>query len=153
MNILPLILGAILLASCGGGSDSGGNRNPVAPTPQIPNVTGNYSGSTTVAFPELTRSVTCPTTTSVTQSGSTVNIAPLQMTGQCGTLSLPVGQVTIDGTGAILGQTSGSYFDASCGGTYNYTGSGGFFGRDLRVSLVYISSVCYNMNITINLSR
>jgi hypothetical protein len=139
---------ALLASACG---DGGGNEI-TGPSNRIPSVAGNYSGTTSITFPELSRTVTCPTTTSVTQSGSTVSIAPLQLSGQCGALSIPFGQMTIDTTGA-LGQDTGSFFEPSCGGTYNYSGSGGFFGRDLRLSAVYTSRTCYNMNFTINLTR
>jgi hypothetical protein len=96
--------------------------------------------------------VTCPTTTSVTQSGSRISIAPLQLMGLCGALSLPLGDSIIGPTGS-LGSESGTHFEPSCGGTYNYSFSGGFFGRDLRMSLSATSSVCFNMNMTVNLTR
>jgi hypothetical protein len=135
------------LISCGGGGGS-----PTAPTPSIPNVAGNYSGTTRIVFPELDAAVNCPSNTTVTQSGSRVTIAPILAGGDCGGISLPVGQVTIDNTGNI-GNDSGSFFDSSCGGTYNYTGSGGFFGRQMTLSINATSSRCYNMNMTINLTR
>lgn len=135
----------LIAAGCGG--------SPAAPTPQIPNVTGNYSGSTRITLPELGQSQTCATTTTVTQSGTTVNIAPLILGGACGGMSIPLGQATIDNTGALQGQSSGSFFDASCGGTYNFTGSGGFFNREFRLSLNAVSSRCLNFNMTISLFR
>ena len=141
--ILPLV---ILTVACGD------NDGITGPSNNIPSVAGNYSGSTTISFPELTLSTTCPTTTSVTQSGGgSINIAPLQV--RCpdiGLLSLPFGEATIGATGS-LGSESGT-LTQECG-VYNYTGSGGFFGRDLRLSLTYTSRTCYNMNITINLTR
>jgi hypothetical protein len=73
-----------------------------------------------------------------------------QLRGECGTMSAPLGEVIIDATGS-LGQESGTFSD-SCG-VYSYTASGGFFGRDLRMSLVATSRTCWNMNMTINLSR
>src|SRR5262249_13956149 len=145
-NRIGLVILLILTVACS-------NNSPTGPSNSIPNVTGNYSGTTNVTYPELGRSVTCPTSTSVTQSGSTVNIAPLVLTGPCGNQSVPFGQVSIDATGAIdSGSGSGTYNEPSCG-TYSYTGSGGFFGRDLRISLIYNSQTCYNFNLTINLSR
>jgi hypothetical protein len=131
----------------------GESSSPTAPTPSIPNVAGNYSGSLSIALPELGQTLTCPGTTTVTQSGSTVSLAPIALSGVCAGLSIPLGSGTIDATGNLTGgTTSGSYTDPSCG-TYSYTGSGGFFGRDLRISMVATSRTCYNMNITINMSR
>ena len=147
MRKLWLLLPLLFVVACGGD-----NNNITGPTNQIPNVAGNYNGTTTVLLPELNHSVACPTNTSVTQgTGGNINIAPLQV--RCldiGLLSLPVVDATIDSTGS-LGSESGT-LSQDCG-LYNYTGSGGFFGRDLRLSLVYISNTCFNMNITINLTR
>jgi hypothetical protein len=140
-----VLLACVLLSACGGSS------NPAAPTPQIPNVVGNYSGNTNLVFPEIPQTLSCPTTTSVTQSGGTVNIAPLQWGGVCGGVSVPLGQFSIDNTGNLLGQSQSTYRD-TCG-VYNVTASGGFFGRELRMSISATSTTCYNMNITINLSR
>ena len=126
--------------------------NLTGPSNSIPNVTGNYSGSTTLTFPELARSVTCPTTTSVTQSSNTVSIAPLIWSGQCGNVSVPLGQMTIDATGALLGNSSGTYADPTCG-TYTYTASGGFFGRTMQLSMSATSRTCYNFNMTMVLSH
>jgi hypothetical protein len=67
--VIPLLF----TVACGG---DGGNEI-TGPSNRIPNVAGNYSGTTTITFPELGQTVTCPTTTSVTQSGSNVSIAPL----------------------------------------------------------------------------
>jgi hypothetical protein len=105
-----------------------------------------------MVFPELGVTLSCPTTTSVTQSGSSISMAPLTLGGQCGNVSMPVGSGTIDTTGALLGSTSGIINEPSCG-TYNWTGSGGFFGRELRMSVNATSSTCYNFNLTINLTR
>src|SRR5687767_3326204 len=147
MRRICALLIPMLFVACSGGSDLGNNLT--GPTNTIPNVAGNYSGVTTVAFPELSRSVSCATSTSVTQAGAgSINVAPLQLRGECGTMSLPFGPATIDATGS-LGQATGTYSD-SCG-LYNWVASGGFFGRDIRLSIVYTSRTCYNMNITINL--
>ena len=144
-KFVVLALVACVTAACGG-DDAG-----TAPTPSIPNVTGNYSGVTTVVFPELSTSASCPTTTTVTQSGGTVNFAPLVLGGQCANQSIPMGQVSIDATGAILGRSSATQRE-ECG-LYNISGSGGFFGRELRISINATSTTCWNMNMTINLSR
>ena len=138
---------AILATACGG---NGGG--PSAPSPQIPNVVGSYTGSATLTLPELQESVTCPASTSVTQSNSTVSVAPIILGGQCGNLSVPIGQASIDNTGALIGSTTGTFNDPSCG-TYNYGGSGGFFGREFRLSMSATSATCYNFNFTMVLSR
>ena len=140
-----LLLPLLFVVACGGRNDITG------PTNTIPNVAGNYRGMTTVTFPELTQTASCPTSTSVTQTGGgNVNIAPLQIQCPTGLLSLPLGPGTIDATGSLGSQTM--TLQETCG-TYTATGSGGFFGRDLRLSMFYVSRTCYNMNITINLSR
>lgn len=137
---------ALLVTGCGGGS-------PTSPDgAQYPSVAGNYSGTTTVVFPELNQSVSCSTTTSVTQSGASINMAPLVLGGACGNVSIPVGAGTIDTLGALQGSTSGTYDEPSCG-RYSWTGSGGFFGRELRMSIVATSTTCLNFNMTINLTR
>ena len=110
--VLPLF--ALSTIACGGSGTS-----LSGPSNNIPNVAGNYRGTTNLAFPELGESVSCPTTTSVTQSRNTINVAPL---------------------------------GPSCG-VYSYSGSGGFFGRDFRISLNAVSRTCYNFNMTMNLSR
>ena len=126
---------------------------PSPPTPTFPQVSGNYSGSITFSYPEVPLTLTCPATTVITQSGSSVSIAPLLLSGDCaGVLdSLPLGTVTIDINGAITDDGMNTYTE-DCG-TYNATGSGGFFGRELRFSLVATSTTCENFNLTAVLSR
>lgn len=149
MNIRFLWLVPVLFTvACSGGDGA----SLTGPSNSIPNVAGTYSGTTTMSFPELGESVTCATTTAVTQSGSTVNVAPLVLGGQCGNMSIPVGQLAIDATGAFQGNSAGTYSDPSCG-TYNYSASGGFFGRTMRMSISATSRTCYNFNMTMNLSH
>ena len=136
----------ICVSACGGSS-------PTTPTPTIPQVAGAYSGSVTVNLPEVQQSRTCPASTAVTQSGSTVNIAPIVLGGTCGNLSLPIGQGTIDATGALQGPNTGVFAEPTCGGNYSYTASGGFFGRELRISLAATSAICLNFNFTAVLTR
>ncbi len=148
MRAVSLAL-AILFVSCGGGGSNGGT----SPTPTIPSVSGTYTGTATFAFPELNQSLPCPASTSVTQSGASVNIAPVILRGDCGNISIPVGSATIDATGALgAGSATGTYNEPSCG-TYTYAGSGGFFGRELRISIAMSSATCYNINFTAVLTR
>lgn len=143
-----IALGVVLIAAltaCGGGG------NPSGPSNSIPNVVGTYSGNVTISFPEIAAQLSCPSSTSVTQSGSTVNIAPIVMRGECNNLSIPVGQVTIDATGALQGGSTTTITE-SCG-TYNAVGSGGFFGRELRISINATSRTCFNFNFTATLTR
>jgi hypothetical protein len=135
----PVLFAAIVLlcASCGGGSPSG----PSAPS--VPSVAGNYSGTTTFTYPLVPLSFTCNSSTIVTQSGATVSMAPLTLTGSstCTSLAIHIGQFIIDSTGAIPAHTSGTFNDPSCG-TYSYSASGGFFGRQFSLELVANSATC-----------
>ena len=134
----PVLFAAMVLlcASCGG-SPSG----PSAPS--IPSVAGNYSGTTTVTYPLVPLSFTCNSSTIVTQSGATVSMAPITLTGSsnCTSLAIPIGQFIIDSTGAIPAHTSGTFNDPSCG-TYSYSASGGFSGRQFSLELVANSATC-----------
>jgi hypothetical protein len=132
--------------ACGGG--------PSAPSgPSYPSVAGSYAGTITITYPELGAQITCPATTAATQTNASVNLAPLVLGGQCGNMSIPLGPQTIDINGALTGNQSGSMFEPSCGGTYNYTASGGFFGTELRIAINATSAVCWNFNFTATLRR
>lgn len=148
LSLIVTVVLAALLASCG---DS---KSPTAPTPTIPTVSGNYSGTLNYTFPELQVSLTCPASTTVTHSGSAVSIAPLTVGGQCTQYfsSIPIGQVTIDTTGAFTGNNTGTYTEPSCG-VYNYSASGGFYARELRLSMIATSTGCWNFTFTATLSR
>lgn len=147
MRYLSAFVTIVLLSGCGGGSSS-----PTAPsTPSIPQVAGTYNGTVTMVLPELGQSLTCPTNTAVTQSGSSINIAPLVLGGGCGGISIPFGSASIDATGNLIGAGS-TTLTQSCG-VYTATGSGGFFGRELRLSVNATSRTCYNFNMTAVLSR
>jgi hypothetical protein len=144
---------AILTAACSGG-DAGTAPTPgstsTMPSQQVPSVAGSYSGTTTLNVPDLQESGSCPTSTSVTQNGSTVDIAPIVLGGDCGGISIPVGQATIDAAGTLV-QESGS-IDHDCG-VYDFVISGRFSGRELRITAVLTSSTCYDMNLTMSLMR
>jgi hypothetical protein len=143
--MVAAVVVAVMATACGSGTSLTGPSN------SIPNVAGNYAGTTTVALPELGQTLSCSSSTSVTQSGSTINVAPLSLGGQCNSLSVPIGQLQIDATGAILGVSNDTSRE-NCG-VYAWSGSGGFFGRDLRMSVSGTSRTCFNVNITINLTR
>lgn len=129
-KLCSVLLPLVLVVACGG--EGGGSNNLTGPSSTIPNVAGNYSGTTTITFPEVPRTISCPSSTSITQGQfGNINIAPIVITGACGNLSLPVGEATINSTGS-LGNESGTFTD-TCG-VYNYTASGGFVGRELRMS-------------------
>ena len=149
-----IVLAVLLVAAigCGGG---GGGGNPTGPSTSIPNVVGSYNGNLTLTFPEVPITFNCIASTTVTQSGATVSIAPLTLkagSSQCNSLgTVPVGQVTIDATGAFPNE-SGTYNEPSCG-VYSYVGSGGFFGRDFKFSMTATSASCLNFNIAATLTR
>lgn len=145
---LPVVVALLLIVSACGGS------SPTAPpAPTYPAVAGNYSGSVTFSYPELGQTVTCPATTSVTQTGANISVAPIILTGACGGLSIPFGNASIDLNGSMGSVPNYTYFEPSCGGNYTVSASGGFFGRQMQLSLSAVSSVCFNINVTAALTR
>ena len=152
-NSIAVLAVLVCLAACGGG---GGVSAPSTPTPTpvpLPQVAGNYAGSGTIAYPELGESASCSARTTVIQSGSTVNLGNIVGGGQCSGSGFPAREVTIDTNGTIIGGTTGTFFDADCGGTYSYTLSGSFAGRDLRLSVSATSTTCWNYNFNAVLTR
>ena len=145
LKTFAAVIALPFLVACGGSS------SPTSSGPVYPQVAGNYAGTTTVTFPELGQQVTCPTTTSVAGSGPNISIAPLVLGGPCGNMSFPFGAVTIDTNGQFPDEV-GTFNEPTCG-VYQYTGSGGFFGQEARFSINATSSTCWNMNMTILLSR
>jgi len=131
----------------------GGSGSPTAPTtPTYPSVAGVYKGTATFVFPQLPLTLNCSASTTIGQSGSTVTLAPLVMSGpDCDGLTLPAGSFTIDTTGALAGVNSGTATQ-SCG-TYTYTGSGGFSGTQFQLTLTSTSSTCTNFTFTTTLTR
>jgi hypothetical protein len=115
-------------------------------------VAGSYNGTATITLPEVGQSQTCPASTSVTQSGASVTMAPMVLGGSCN-VSLPLGSVTIATTGAIVtGSGSGTFDEPSCG-TYNSQVSGGFSGREFSLSVSATSPTCVDFNFSATLSR
>lgn len=132
-----LAVACALVAQCG--------SSPTSPSSQYPSVAGNYAGSVTIGVPALGGSLTCPASTSVTQSGASVTVAPIALAGSCASIgSLPVGDGTITTTGSLGSLTLNDVVVASCNGSYNAVASGGFFGSSLQFSIVYtaISGGC-----------
>ena len=152
-NRCALLLVPLLLAACDG--------NVTAPnSPPVPSVAGSYSGT---VRPGGIDGIICATTTSVTQNGSYVALAPLQV-GECintptnssvsslGLSSIPLSQTTIDETGR-LGQVSGRLANHRCG--YSYWGTPSF-DPNLRMYLIMepaSEETCYGLRLTVNLTR
>jgi hypothetical protein len=64
---------------------------------------------------------------------------------------MPVGEMTLDSTGAIASPNSG-VFTVSCG-TYTYTATGALAGERLRLSIDAISEACPAFTMIAELSR
>ena len=127
-----VVAAAVTLAGCSGNSSTA----PTSSGP--PNVAGSYSGTVTINYISLGRTLTCPAQTTVTQNGANVTLAPLALTGVCASVgSLPLGDMTISNTGSLGNTTLTNQFFASCGGSYDITASGGFFGNTLQFAFVY----------------
>ena len=91
-------------------------------------------------------SMSCPGSTVITQSGSTITLTPFIAGGACDGMSVPVGFRSIDSNGAVPDET-GSFNEPTCG-IYNYFASGSFSGRELLFSVTATSTTCWNMNIS-----
>jgi hypothetical protein len=132
---------------------SGCSGSSPAPTPVYPNVAGTYAGTATYTTTTIT--VSCAANTAVSQAGNRVNISAIQLGAECGTGVIPGGQFTISTTGALEGITSSTVTDAGCQGTYNVSGSGGFFDRELRLTFTYTSSTaaCVLRGFTTTMTR
>jgi len=134
-SVLILVAALGLCAACGGNDSS-----PMAPTPTTPNVVGNYSGNITITYQLIGRSISCPASTTVTQSGSNVTLSPMQVGGVCpsaGLTSIPGGDFTITNTGSMGSQSVNNIFIPACNGYYNATASGGFFANTLQFTFLY----------------
>jgi hypothetical protein len=131
---LPLVAAIVaLLAGCAS------KGTTTAPTPAVPNVAGSYSGSVTVTYHSILQSITCPATTTVTQSGTTVTMAPLMLGGQCQTIgvtSVTVGTFTISSTGSLDTRTVANVSLPSCG-SYSTSATGAFSGSTLQLTIDY----------------
>jgi len=146
-----LLLVPLLLGAC--------DSNPTAPnSPPVPFVAGSYSGTVRTSD----AGVICATTTSVTQSGSSVTIGPLQV-GECingptnfaeylGLSNIPFSRTTIDETGR-LGPVNGTLPNSLCGFSYWATPS---FDPNLRMYLIVdpaSEETCYGLRLTVNLTK
>jgi hypothetical protein len=120
-------------------SGCGGSNTPTTPSPpQYPAVAGNYSGTATFNLITLGASLNCPASTTVTQSGASVTLAALALSGSCASLgSLPLGSFTISTTGALVPLSQNNVPIADCNGTYNATASGGFSGSTLQFAFAF----------------
>lgn len=73
-----LLLGSVILYSCGGGGD-GGSGGPTAPNPSV-NVQGSWSGTSTATVTQGPscfgrNPVTAPIAASITQAGSSISLS------------------------------------------------------------------------------
>jgi hypothetical protein len=121
-----------------GGKERSGPAQPST----IPNVAGNYTGTTNIVIPQLLFNFTCPATPSVTQTGANVTLSPVPMSGACANNfpTRPGSSFTIDTTGSLGPATENGIPFAACNGTYTATASGGFVGNTLEISLVYTAA-------------
>jgi hypothetical protein len=149
-QLCVLLLVPLLFAAC-----ESNVTKPSPPSPPIPSVAGHYYAGT------IQGNYWGPITTSVTQSGTTVTIEPLQVSnGRC-PLTIPFGETTIDETGSF-GKKSGTFSWCDC--FYYYDATGGFVERELRISLHASTNSpldeydfpvdgCYDLRPAINLTR
>ena len=86
--------------------------------------------------------------------GDRVSIAAIQLGSECGVGTVPGGQFTMSTTGALT-IAPASVTDIACEGTYAVTGSGGFFDRELRITLNYASTAsrCILRSFTTTMTR
>ena len=132
---------------------AGGCGGSPAPTPVYPSVAGTYTGTAT--YTTTTFIVSCAANTAVSQASNRVNIAAIQLGPECGTGVIPGGQFTISTTGALEGIAPFTVAESGCQGTYNVTGSGGFFDRELRLTFTYTSGTpaCILRSFTTTMTR
>lgn len=115
------------------------DASPSAPSSPYPSVAGTYSGTVTIGLTAFATSLTCPATTTVTQSDATVTFTPLTMSGNCAVAfpSLPLGSFAVSSSGSLGSASQNGIFVPSCNGNYNATQSGGFSGSTFQFSLAY----------------
>jgi hypothetical protein len=77
-----------------------------------------------------------------TQSGANVRMSPMVLSGQCARVlpSIPLGDEAITTTGSLGSVVQSNVPVASCGGTYNADGSGGFFGSTFQYTHVFTAA-------------
>ena len=126
---------SVVLLFCAVGCD----KSPTNPSSPYPNVAGNYAGLVTFSFPS-SGILACAATTTVTQSGWSVTVAPMSLAGDCSRLvpSLPVGNLTLSTTGSLFIGTQSNLYVASCNGYYNASVvNGSFAGSGFEFSILY----------------
>ncbi len=158
-SAFALALCSLLAAGACGGS-------PAAPTPAYPDIAGTYTGFATIEFVSTVNgitwgtdlSLTCPATVVAKQSGGTVDLEPMLLSGSCGMITLPLSRASIDESGTIQSGAAGGFNEPGCG-TYLYqpTAAGfyvsGQWGRELRMKLAATSEFCMDFTLFAALHR
>lgn len=128
---------ALFVAGCGGGSSPTAPSTPTGPT--YPSVAGNYSGTMTFTFSTLGGSVTCPVSTTVSQTGASVTIGTITASGTCASFgTLPsLGTFTITSSGSLGTTTVNNVPGGSCNGSYSTTFTSGFSGSTLQFTFAF----------------
>ncbi len=147
--LIPIAL-AVGLAACGG-SDDGGPTLPKPPA--YPALSGNYTGTVVMAFPQTQQSVTCPATTSINQTNEVVYVMPIVLGAPCtGVDPILMPNLVIDTQGRVPSFPQSMAFQADCG-VYTQTLDGGFYGDQFRFTAVLTSTTCPPYSFTAVLTK
>jgi hypothetical protein len=139
------LLMAVGLAACGGGGVNGPSDD------DVPNVAGSYTG--TLSINGAGAVVTCPASTTVTQSANQVGFTALTLSGQCTGLAFPMGNATLLPTGVLADSgTTLTGVDPSCG-SYTASASITFAGRTMSLSVLGNFQLCGTVSMNGQLSR